>query len=154
MAGEHPRLEPIDADLVHLLASWFNRGSLELRRIDWRTPALILEKLIKHEAVHEIQGWPDLRRRLESDRRCFAFFHPALTDEPLIFVEVALTRGMATAIQPLIDVSSGRGRIRARHHEPDGPQELRHDAPLYPGRFAVHRERGSGRRTVTDIFAG
>jgi malonyl-CoA decarboxylase len=104
MAGDHPRLEPIDADLVHLLASWFNRGFLELRRIDWRTPALILEKLIAHEAVHEIHGWPDLRRRLESDRRCFAFFHPALPDEPLIFVEVALTRGMATAIQPLIDV--------------------------------------------------
>jgi malonyl-CoA decarboxylase len=100
---EYPRLQPIDADLVHLLGSWFNRGFLELRRIDWRTPALILEKLIVHEAVHEIHGWPDLRRRLESDRRCFAFFHPALPDEPLIFVEVALTHGIATAIQPLID---------------------------------------------------
>jgi malonyl-CoA decarboxylase len=104
LLGEHQCLEPIDADLVHLLASWFNRGFLELRRIDWRTPALILEKLIAHEAVHEIHGWPDLRRRLESDRRCFAFFHPALPDEPLIFVEVALTHGIATAIQPLIDV--------------------------------------------------
>jgi malonyl-CoA decarboxylase len=104
LLGEHPCLEPIDADLVHLLASWFNRGFLELRRIDWRTPALILEKLIAHEAVHEIHGWPDLRRRLECDRRCFAFFHPALPDEPLIFVEVALTHGIATAIQPLIDV--------------------------------------------------
>jgi malonyl-CoA decarboxylase len=104
LLGEHPYLEPIDADLVHLLASWFNRGFLELRRIDWRTPALILEKLIAHEAVHEIHGWPDLRRRLESDRRCFAFFHPALPEEPLIFVEVALTHGIATAIQPLIDI--------------------------------------------------
>jgi len=104
LLGEHPKLEPINADLVHLLASWFNRGFLELRRIDWRTPALILEKLIAHEAVHEIHGWTDLRRRLGSDRRCFAFFHPALPDEPLIFVEVALTHGIATAIQPLIDV--------------------------------------------------
>jgi malonyl-CoA decarboxylase len=104
MMGEHPHLEPINADLVHLLTSWFNRGFLELRRIDWRTPALILEKLIAHETVHEIHGWTDLRRRLASDRRCFAFFHPALPDEPLIFVEVALTRGIATAIQPLIDV--------------------------------------------------
>jgi malonyl-CoA decarboxylase len=102
----HRNLEPINADFIHLLASWFNRGFLELRRIDWRTPALVLEKLIDHEAVHEIRGWPDLRRRLERDRRCFAFFHPALPDEPLIFVEVALTRGMAPAIQPLIDVAS------------------------------------------------
>jgi malonyl-CoA decarboxylase len=104
LLGEHPCLEPIDKDLVHLLTSWFNRGFLELRRIDWRTSALILEKLIAHEAVHEIHGWPDLRRRLENDRRCFAFFHPALPDEPLIFVEVALTHGIAAAIQPLIDV--------------------------------------------------
>jgi malonyl-CoA decarboxylase len=103
---KHPQLEPINADLVHLLGSWFNRGFLELRRIDWRTPALILEKLIQHEAVHEIRGWPDLRRRLESDRRCFAFFHPALPDEPLIFVEVALTQGIATAVQPLIDTET------------------------------------------------
>jgi malonyl-CoA decarboxylase len=105
MTVEDARLEAINADLVHLLASWFNRGFLELRRIDWRTPALILEKLIAAETVHEIHGWTDLRRRLASDRRCFAFFHPALPDEPLIFVEVALTQGIATAIQPLIDVT-------------------------------------------------
>jgi malonyl-CoA decarboxylase len=103
---KHRNLEPINADFIHLFASWFNRGFLELRRIDWRTPALVLEKLIAHEAVHEIHGWPDLRRRLERDRRCFAFFHPALPDEPLIFVEVALTRGMAPSIQPLIDLAS------------------------------------------------
>lgn len=103
---KHPRFSPIDMDLVHLLSSWFNRGFLELRRIDWRTSALILEKLISHEAVHEIRGWPDLRRRLEQDRRCFAFFHPALPDEPLIFVEVALRHGMAESIEPLIDVAS------------------------------------------------
>ena len=111
LRSEHPRLEPINADLVHLLSSWFNRGFLEMRRIDWRTSALILEKLIAHEAVHEMHGWPDLRRRLESDRRCFAFFHPALPDEPLIFVEVALTRGIAGSIEPLIDIGSKPGEI-------------------------------------------
>jgi malonyl-CoA decarboxylase len=98
----HRELEPLDADLKHLLGSWFNRGFLELRRIDWHTPAAILEKLITYEAVHEIKGWDDLRRRLAPDRRCFAFFHPALADEPLIFVEVALVHGLATAIQPLL----------------------------------------------------
>ncbi len=99
---EHPGLEPVNADLVHLLSSWFNRGFLELRRIDWRTPPVILEKLMQYEAVHEIQGWSDLRRRLQIDRRCFAFFHPALPDEPLIFVEIALTRGVPSSIQPLL----------------------------------------------------
>lgn len=103
---ENPGLEPINADLIHLLSSWFNRGFLELRRIDWRTPAIVLEKLIHYEAVHEIQGWPDLRRRLQDDRRCFAFFHPALPEEPLIFVQVALTRGLPSAIQPLLDITA------------------------------------------------
>jgi malonyl-CoA decarboxylase len=97
-----PTLRPLDHDLLHLFASWFNRGFLELRRIDWQTPAAILEKLITYEAVHEIDGWPDLRRRLLPDRRCFAFFHQALKDEPLIFVEVALTAGLADAVQPLL----------------------------------------------------
>lgn len=88
----HPELRAVDTDFVHLLSSWFNRGFLEIRRIDWTTPAHILEKVIRYEAVHEISGWKDLQRRLEpEDRRCFAFFHPALADEPLIFVEVALT---------------------------------------------------------------
>jgi malonyl-CoA decarboxylase len=96
----------IDADLAHLLASWFNRGFLVLQRIDWRTPALVLEKLIHYEAVHEIQGWKDLHRRLEADRRCYAFFHPALPDEPLIFIEVALTRGMSASVQPLLEPDS------------------------------------------------
>ena len=99
---EQPQLAPLDADLHHLLSSWFNRGFLELRRIDWHTPAVVLEKLIEYEAVHEIQGWEDLRRRLGPDRRCFAFFHPALIDEPLIFVEVALVNGLAGAIRPLL----------------------------------------------------
>jgi malonyl-CoA decarboxylase len=97
-----PALRVLDADLRHLFASWFNRGFLELRRIDWQTPAAVLEKLIAYEAVHEIQGWDDLRRRLAADRRCFAFFHPALPGEPLIFVEVALVEGLATAVQPLL----------------------------------------------------
>jgi malonyl-CoA decarboxylase len=101
---EHDELTPLDADLRHLLGSWFNRGFLELRRIDWhQTPAAILEKLIQYEAVHEIKGWPDLRRRLARDRRCFAFFHPALADEPLIFVEVALVAGLSGAVQPLLE---------------------------------------------------
>ena len=102
----HPDLRAVDADFQHLLRSWFNRGFLELRRIDWSTPAATLEKLFKYEAVHEIQGWPDMRRRLEEDRRCFAFFHPALPDEPLIFVEVALLEGVARSIEPLLDLDA------------------------------------------------
>lgn len=101
-----PNWKSIDADLAHLFGSWFNRGFLTLERIDWRTPAIILEKLIQYEAVHEISGWKDLHRRLEADRRCFTFFHPALPDEPLIFIEVALTRGMSGAVQPLLDLDS------------------------------------------------
>jgi malonyl-CoA decarboxylase len=97
-----PELRVVDNDLLHLFSSWFNRGFLTLERVDWRAPALLLEKLIAYEAVHAIQGWEDLRRRLAADRRCFAFFHPALPDEPLIFVEVALVRGMSASIQPLI----------------------------------------------------
>ena len=101
LQGE-PALKPLDADLRHLFASWFNRGFLELRRIDWQSPAAVLEKLIAYEAVHEIKGWDDLRRRLAPDRRCFAFFHPVLPGEPLIFVEVALVRGLASAMPPLL----------------------------------------------------
>jgi malonyl-CoA decarboxylase len=99
---DQPDLKLLDADLKHLLASWFNRGFLELRRIDWQSPAAVLEKLIAYEAVHEIKGWADLRRRLAPDRRCFAFFHPALPGEPLIFVEVALVQGLATSMPPLL----------------------------------------------------
>lgn len=101
--GEHPALEVVDHDFVHLLRAWFNRGFLTLRRIDWHTPAFILEKLISYEAVHEIRGWPDLQRRLADDRRCYAFFHPALPDEPLIFVQVALVQGLASSIQDVLD---------------------------------------------------
>jgi len=102
-------LQPLEHDLATLLATWFNRGFLQIERMDWRSSAAILEKLIEYEAVHEIDGWPDLRRRLADDRRCYAFFHPALPDEPLIFVEVALVRGLADSIRPLIDVPSNGG---------------------------------------------
>jgi malonyl-CoA decarboxylase len=105
----HPERAGLDADLLHLFRSWFNRGFLVLQRIDWRTPAVILERLIEYEAVHQLQGWRDLRRRLEADRRCYAFFHPALPDEPLIFIEVALTRGLPADVQPLIDPASPVG---------------------------------------------
>src|SRR5204863_3113057 len=104
--ADHPHWAVIDTDLAHLFRSWFNRGFLVLQRIDWRTSALVLEKLIQYEAVHEIQGWHDLRRRLQADRRCYAFFHPALPDEPVIFIEVALTRGMSAKVQPLLALDS------------------------------------------------
>ena len=99
-------LQQVDDDFHHLLQSWFNPGFLRIARVDWNTPATLLEQLIRHEAVHEIRGWNDLRRRLQGDRRCFAFFHPALPDEPLIFVEVALLAEMPAAIEPLINIDS------------------------------------------------
>src|SRR5262244_1250575 len=96
-------LAVVDNDFVHLFSSWFNRGFLVLRRIDWSTSASVLEKIIRYEAVHEIRDWADLRRRIDPpDRRCYAFFHPALVDEPLIFVEVALTRAIPGAIAPIL----------------------------------------------------
>ena len=96
-------LEPVDVDLRHLFASWFNRGFLVLRPIDWSSPAEILEKIIAYEAVHEIDSWDDLRRRLKpTDRRCFGFFHPSMAAEPLIFVEVALTKGVPNSVQDLL----------------------------------------------------
>ena len=104
--ADHPGDRVIDADLLHLLRSWFNRGFLELRRIDWHTSAVVLERLIRYEAVHAIHGWDDLRRRLQADRRCYAFFHPALEDEPLIFIEVALTRALEGQVQPLLNTTS------------------------------------------------
>lgn len=100
----HPELNALNADFTHLFASWFNRGFLVLKRIDWNTPAVILERIIRYEAVHAIHDWNDLRRRLDArDRRCFAFFHPALGDEPLIFVEVALHKGLPDQIQTILD---------------------------------------------------
>ena len=99
---EHPHLAAVDSDLEILFSAWFNRGFLSLERIDWRTPAFILEKLIAYEAVHEICGWDDLKRRITKDRRCYAFFHPALPHEPIIFVQVALTDTLAGSIDQLI----------------------------------------------------
>jgi malonyl-CoA decarboxylase len=112
----NPDLRRVDRDLAHLFSSWFNRGFLVLRRIDWSSPASVLEKIIRYEAVHEIHGWDDLRRRIDApDRRCYAFFHPALADEPLIFVEIALTEDMPGAITPLLGedrtiIDPGRAR--------------------------------------------
>jgi malonyl-CoA decarboxylase len=103
-------LKGLDQDFKHLFSSWFNRGFLEIRRIDWSTSAAILEKIIAYEAVHEIKGWDDLRQRVaDPDRRLFAFFHPAMPSDPLIFVEVALTKAIPNAIAPILD--QGRSRV-------------------------------------------
>ena len=100
---DRPHLRSLDADFVHMFASWFNRGFLVLHPVDWHTPAYILEKIIDYEAVHQIGNWNELRSRLRpADRRCFAFFHPSMPDEPLVFVEVALTREIPTSIQDLL----------------------------------------------------
>ena len=106
LIDKQPELAALDYDLRHLFSSWFNPGFLKMHQVDWQSPAHILEKIIKHEAVHEIDGWDDLRRRLQPDRRCFAFFHPQLPDEPLIFVEVALLPEIPEAIGPLVDKKS------------------------------------------------
>jgi malonyl-CoA decarboxylase len=109
LAREDQGLAALEQDLKALLAGWFDIGFLELRRITWEASAALLEKLIVYEAVHEIRGWTDLKNRLEADRRCFAFFHPRMPDEPLIFVEVALVHGMADNIQSLLDESAPLG---------------------------------------------
>jgi malonyl-CoA decarboxylase len=96
-------LSALDLDFRHLFSSWFNRGFLVLRPINWESPAHVLEKIIEYEAVHTIDSWSALRRRIQpSDRRCFAFFHPTMPDEPLIFVEVALTKGIPGSIQQIL----------------------------------------------------
>ena len=96
----------LETDLRKLLASWFDIGLLDMREINWNSPASLLEKLIEYEAVHEIRSWADLKNRLDADRRCFAFFHHKMPDEPLIFVEVALVQGIASNIQDLLDVTT------------------------------------------------
>ena len=98
----NPLLKGVDLDLKHLFISWFNKGFLEMRRIDWSSPANVLERIIDYEAVHEINGWNDLRSRLREDRRCFAFFHPALANDPLVFVEIAFTEEVPGALAPLL----------------------------------------------------
>lgn len=103
LANQDPNIDALDLDFLHLFSSWFNRGFLVLRPINWQSPAHILEKIIAYEAVHAIQNWDDLRRRLEpTDRRCYAFFHPSMPDEPLIFVEIALTQGIPNSIQSVL----------------------------------------------------
>ena len=103
---EHPPWDVMASDLADLLRTWFNGGFLELRRIDWRTPPAVLENVIKYEAVHQIRGWQELRRRLQEDRRCFGFFHPSLPEEPLVFIELALTSRLSARVQPLLDPDS------------------------------------------------
>ena len=109
---EHPNLVPLEVDLKRLLSAWFDVGLLQLEEINWSSSAELLEKLIAYEAVHAIQSWTDLKNRLDSDRRCFAFFHPNMPDEPLIFVEVALVKGMANNVQALLDESAPLEDIR------------------------------------------
>jgi malonyl-CoA decarboxylase len=109
LAGDDPGLRGLADDLRDLLANWFDIGFLELRRITWDSPATLLEKLMAYEAVHEIRSWTDLKNRLEADRRCFAFFHPRMPDEPLIFVEVALVTGIAGNVHALLDEAAPVG---------------------------------------------
>ena len=110
---ENPRLQAVDSDLKHLFISWFNKGFLEMQRISWDTPASVLEKIIEYEAVHEINGWDDLRNRLRQDRACFAFFHPAMPGDPLVFVAVAFTDELPSAIAPLL-----------QEREPASPRDM------------------------------
>lgn len=112
LGKKEPQLEALDLDVRHLFSSWFNRGFLVLRPINWQSPAHILEKITAYEAVHAIDSWDDLRRRLEpTDRRCFAFFHPSMPDEPLIFVEVALSKGIPGSVQAVL--AEGRQALPA-----------------------------------------
>jgi malonyl-CoA decarboxylase len=101
--GEEPHLKALDADFRHLLATWCDVGFLTRQRLTWDSPAALLEKIVEYEAVHEIRSWSDLRHRLDGDRRCYAFFHPSLPREPLIFLQVALVEGLAGQIEPLLD---------------------------------------------------
>lgn len=112
MLREAPELKAVDSDLKHLFVSWFNKGFLEMQRISWDTPASVLEKIIAYEAVHAINGWDDLRLRLEANRACFAFFHPAIPNDPLVFVEVAFTEDIPHAIAPLLAADEPLGKQR------------------------------------------
>ena len=106
LVRQDPELKQLDRDIHRLLVSWFDIGFLDLRRITWETPAAILEKLIRFEAVHAISSWKDMKNRLREDRRCYGFFHPRMPDEPLIFVEVALVNGLSDNVQVLLDVNA------------------------------------------------
>jgi malonyl-CoA decarboxylase len=106
------RLQALDAEMEYMYSTWFDVGFLDLRRISWDSPASLIEKLIKYEAVHDIKSWSDVKNRLDSDRRCYGFFHPRLPDDPLIFVEVALTHDITGCITPLLDESAGAEDLR------------------------------------------
>ncbi|HQX06901.1 MAG TPA: malonyl-CoA decarboxylase [Zoogloea sp.] len=103
---DEPLLKPLDRELENRLSAWFDVGFLELQRITWQSPAALLEKLVQYEAVHEIRSWDDLKNRLDSDRRCYAFFHPRMPLEPLIFVQVALVDALADDVQKLLDINA------------------------------------------------
>ena len=160
---DDPALAAVDADLRRLLYAWFNRGFLVLRRIDWNTPAAILEKIIRYEAVHEIQGWDDLRRRLDpADRRCFAFFHPSLVDEPLVFVEVALMRDIPDAIGEVLEEPHDRVRRPSRRPRPCSIRSpiartvcghLVRQLPVQAGRRGA-RARGAAPQDLCHALAG
>jgi malonyl-CoA decarboxylase len=106
------RLQALDVEMEYMFSTWFDVGFLELRRISWDSPASLLEKLIRYEAVHDIRSWADMKNRVDSDRRCYGFFHPRLPDDPLIFVEVALVDGIATSITPLLDESAAPADLK------------------------------------------
>jgi malonyl-CoA decarboxylase len=106
------RLLALDVEMEYMFSTWFDVGFLELRRISWDSPASLVEKLIKYEAVHDIRSWADVKNRLDSDRRCYGFFHPRLPDEPLIFVEVALVNAIATSITPLLDEAAAPADLK------------------------------------------
>lgn len=106
------RLQALDVEMEYLFTTWFDVGFLDLRRISWDSPASLIEKLIKYEAVHDIKSWADVKNRLDSDRRCYGFFHPSLPDEPLIFVEVALMDEVADSITPLLDESAAADDLK------------------------------------------
>ena len=112
LTRDQKELKPLSEDLRELLASWFDVGFLDLKVITWHTPAALLEKLIEYEAVHAIQSWTDLKNRLDDDRRCYAFFHPRMPEEPLIFVQVALVKGMSDNIQALLDENAPKPDAR------------------------------------------
>lgn len=103
---QEPRLQALDVEMEYMFSTWFDVGFLELRRISWDSPASLIEKLIRYEAVHDVRGWADMKNRLDSDRRCYGFFHPRLPGEPLIFVEVALMNHIVGSITPLLDESA------------------------------------------------
>ena len=146
---DNPDFRKIDLDLVHLFTSWFNRGFLVLRRVDWSTPADILEKIIAYEAVHEINDWDDLRRRIQpEDRRCYAYFHPRVPEDPLIFVEIALTRSIPGSVQTLL----------SEDRVPEDPEAL--DTAVFysisncqPGLAGISFGEALIKRVVADLMA-